>query len=105
MPAQVIKVSPPTLLEAAATVAGTSARTAPAPAAMPTPVPGSPFDGAWASLGATMGIQAATMTTEAAGVGPALQGTSQTAVDTLQAEDDLNATQIQSVGQSAVLTV
>ena len=88
MPAQVIKVSPPTLLEAAAAVAGTSARTGPQPGAVPTAVPGSPFDGAWTGLGATMGTQAATMTTQAAGVGPALQGTSQTAVSTLQAEDD-----------------
>lgn len=105
MPAQVIKVSPPTLLEAAAAVAGTSARTGPQPGAVPTAVPGSPFDGAWTGLGATMGTQAATMTTQAAGVGPALQGTSQTAVSTLQAEDDRNATQIQLVGQSAVVTV
>lgn len=107
MPAQVIKVSPPMLLEAAAAVAGTSARTVPAPGAVPTPVPGSgsAFDGAWAGLGATMGTGAAAMTTEAAGVSSALQGISQAAVGTLQAEDDRNATQIQSVGQDAVATV
>lgn len=105
MPAQVIKVTPPTLLEAAATVAGTSARTAPTLGAVPTAVPGSPFDVAWTGLGATMGTQATTMTTEAAGVGPALQAVSQTAVSTVQAQDDQNATQIQGVGQSAVVTV
>jgi hypothetical protein len=105
MPAQVINVTPPTLLEAAATVAATSARTAPTPGAVPTPVPGSPFDAAWAGLGATMGTQAATMTTEAADEGPALQEISQAAVSTLQAEDDRNAIQLQSVGQSAVVTV
>lgn len=105
MPAQVIKVTPPTLLEAASTVAGTSARTAPSPSAVPVAVPGSPFDVAWTGLGATMGTQAATMTAEAAKVGPALQGTSQTAVSTLEAQDDHNATQIQAVGQSAVVTV
>lgn len=105
MPAQVIKVTPPTLLEAAATVAATSARTEPTLGAVPTPVPGSPFDAAWAGLGATMGAEAATMTAEAAGEGPALQDISQAAVSTLQAEDERNATQLEAVGQSAVITV
>lgn len=45
-----------------------------------------------------MGTRAAMMTAEAAGVGPALQGTSQTAVSTVEAQDDHNATQIQGVG-------
>lgn len=105
MPAQVIKVTPPTLLEAAATIAATSARTAPQAGAVPTTVTGSPFDGAWAGLGATMGTQATAMTTEAAGEGPALQQISQAAVSTMQAEDDRNAAQLQAVGQSAVVTV
>ena len=105
MPAQVIKVTTPTLLEAAATVAGTSARTTPAVGAVPTAVPGSPFDVAWTGLVATMGTHSAAMTSEAAAVGPALQGVSQTAVTTMQAQDDQNATQIQAVGQSAVVTV
>lgn len=105
MPAEVIKVTPPTLLEAASTVAGTSARTAPSPSAVPVAVPGSPFDVAWTGLGAAMGTQAATMAAEAAGVGPALQGTSQMAVSTLEAQDDHNATEIEGVGQSAVVTV
>lgn len=105
MPAQVIKVTPPTLLDAAAAVAGTSARVAPALGAVPTAVPGSPFDVAWTGLGATMGTQAAAMTAQAAAMGPAIQAVSQTAASTMQAQDDQNATQIQAVGQSAVVTV
>lgn len=104
MPA-VVKVTPAVLLQAAATIAGTSARTAPQPGALPTAVPGSPFDVAWTGLAATMGTQAAAMTAEAGRVGPALQETSHSAVGALQGADDRNATQLQAVGQSAVVTI
>jgi hypothetical protein len=102
MPAQTIKVTPPALLAAAASVSATAEKAAaPSPSAVPHAVPASPADGAWASIAAGMTTQSAQMSAQLAGKGPQLEATTQAGVAQLQANDESNAAQIEAVGHSA----
>lgn len=106
MPAQPIKVRPPALLQAAASVAKTAEEAAaPHPGAVPVATPGSPADGAWAGIAAGIASLSAAMATEVAGVGPLIQATTQGGVAHLQGQDEQNAAQIQAVGQSSVVSI
>jgi hypothetical protein len=102
MPAEVTKVSPPALLQAAATAAATADQAAaPHPAAIPHATPGSAADGAWAALAAAMGARQADMSAKVAEKGPAIQAAAQSGVAQLQAQDEQNAEAIGAVGASA----
>lgn len=106
MPAQPIKVRPPALLQAAASVANTAEQAAePHPGAVPVATPGSPSDGAWAGIAAGIATQSAAMGAEVAGVGPLIRAKTQGGVAHLRGQDEQNAAQIQAVGQSSVFTV
>lgn len=102
MPAQSIKVCPPALLEAAASVAVTAEQAAaPHAGAVPVATPGSPADGVWAGIAAGIATESTQMAAEDAGEGPAVQATTQVGVAQLQGQDEQNAEEIRAVGQSA----
>jgi hypothetical protein len=102
MAAQLIMVTPPAVLEAAAS-AGMIAETAaaPHPRVVPTASPGSPADGAAATIAAGMGARAAQLSSKLAGKGPQVQATTQAGVAQLQAQDQQNAAQIERLADGS----
>jgi hypothetical protein len=101
MPAQSIKVTPPALLDAAASVAATAEKAATPPGAVPHAVPGSTADGAWGTIGAGMAAQSAQMSAEVSPKGPEVQAKTSAGVAQLEAQDAENAARIQAVGLSS----
>jgi hypothetical protein len=101
MPAQSINVTPPALLNAAASVAATAEKAATPPNAVPHAVPGSTADGAWGTIGAGMAAQSAQMSAAVSGKGPEVQAKTSAGVARLQAQDAENAAQIKAVGLSS----
>ncbi len=102
MPAQSANVVPPALLAAAASGAARAAPAAKPPTAVPQAVPGSPADGAWATIAAGMASQSAAMSAEVSGKGPEIETKTSAGVAQLQGQDAENAAQIQTVGDSAL---
>lgn len=103
MPAQSIKVIPPSLLNAAASVAdGAQRAAAPHPGAVPVAAAGSTGDGALATIATGIAAQEAQMSAEVSGEGPAVLVKTQVGVARLEAQDTDNAMAIQAVGESAV---
>ena len=95
---QSIRVTPPALLQAASTAAMTAEKAAaPHPGVVPVASPGSPADGAAATIAAGMSARAAQLSTKLAGKGPQVQAKTQGGVAQLQGQDERNATQIQRV--------
>jgi hypothetical protein len=102
MPAQVAKVTPPALLQAAETAAAAAEQAAaPHPAAIPHATPGSAADGAWAALATAMGARQADLSARVVDKGPAIEAATQSGVTQLQAADEQNAAAIGAVGDSA----
>lgn len=101
MPAQNIKVTPSVMLNAAASVAATAEQAAKPPATLPEVVPGSPADAAWGVIATGMATQTGQMSAEISGKGPEIQAKTQAGVAQFQAQDEENAAQIRSVGNSA----
>jgi hypothetical protein len=98
MAAESIKVSPPVLLQAAASAAMTAEKAAaPHPGAVPVASPDSPADGAAATIAAGMNARAGQLSTKLAGKGPQVQAKTQSGVTQLQGQDEQNATQIKQV--------
>jgi hypothetical protein len=101
MSGQSIKVVPPALLSAAAAVAGAAHKAATLqPGAVFATVPGSPADGALATIAAGIAWQTAQMSADVLGEAPAVVAKTAAGVAQLQAEDAGNAAQIQAVGES-----
>jgi hypothetical protein len=99
---QSIKVTPPALLQAASTAAMTAEKAAaPHPGVVPVASPGSPADGAAATIAAGMSARAAQLSTKLAGKGPQVQAKTQSGVAQLQGQDERNATQIQRVADGS----
>ena len=95
---QSTKVTPPALLQGASTAAMTAEKAAaPHPGVVPVASPGSPADGAAATIAAGMSARAAQLSTKLAGKGPQVQAKTQSGVAQLQGQDEANATQIQRV--------
>ena len=102
MVAQPIKVRPPALLQAAASAAATAEKAAaPHPGVVPVASPGSPADGAAATIAAGIGAKSAQLSTKLAGKGPQVQAKTQSGVTQLQGQDEQNATQIKQVADGS----
>ena len=98
MAAESIKVTPPALLQAASSAAMTAEKAAaPHPGVVPVASPGSPADGAAATIAAGMGARAGQLSTKLAGKGPQVQAKTQSGVTQLQGQDEQNAARIQQV--------
>lgn len=98
--ADVVKVIPPALLEAAASAATIADRAAtPHPGVVPAVSPGSPADAAAGTIAAGMSQRAAQLSARLAGKGPQVQATTQSGVAQMQAQDEQNATQIRQLDQ------
>jgi len=92
MPAQSIKVTPPKMLQGAASVAATAEEMATAnPGAVPMPTAGSPIDGAWSGVAAAMGTQVSQMSTQVATKGPAVQAATSSGVTQFDQTDNQNS--------------
>jgi hypothetical protein len=96
--ADVVKVVPPTLLEASSQVAQhIEVAAKPPTAAAPLPVAASPVDVAASGAAGAIQTKMAALSTELAPKGPAIQGTASSAAAALQAQDAANAARISDV--------
>ena len=96
--ADVVKVVPPTLLEASSQVAQhIEVAAKPPTAAAPPPAAASPVDVAASGAAGAIQTKMATLSTELAPKGPAIQGAAAGAAASLQAQDAANAARISDV--------
>jgi hypothetical protein len=100
MVAQPIKVRPPALLQAAQSAAVTAENAAaPHPGVVPVASPGSPADGAAATISAGMSARSGQLAAKLAGKGPQVQATTQSGVAQMQGQDARNATEIEQLAK------
>jgi hypothetical protein len=104
MAAEQIKVTPPHMLQAAASAAATAEQVAtPNPGAVPIAKPGSSMDGAAVTVAAAMATQVAQMAGQVAGQGPAVQASTSSGVAQTEATDEQNAEGYRAVPASGGL--
>jgi len=101
--AEVVKVMPPALLDAASQAAAhAETAAAPHPGVVPAAAPGSSADAAAATIATGMAARSALLSAQLAGKAPQVQSATQNGVTQLEAQDQHNATQISELGQQAM---